>query len=55
MLSTITTMVAAEGIGLVVDDTIHYLHHSQTYHHLTTRATTRRIEHALMARRPSCE
>lgn len=51
-LSTATTMVAAVVIGLAVDDTIHYLHHFQTYRHLpvadATRFTTRRIGRALV-------
>jgi len=51
-LSTATTMVAAVVIGLAVDDTIHYLHHFQTYRHLpaeaATRSTTRRIGRALV-------
>ncbi len=51
-LSTATTMVAAVVIGLAVDDTIHYLHHFQTYRHLpateATRATTKRIGRALV-------
>ncbi|MBN2783443.1 MAG: MMPL family transporter, partial [Pontiellaceae bacterium] len=51
-LSTATTMVAAVVIGLAVDDTIHYLHHYQSYRHLpageATRATTRRIGRALV-------
>jgi len=52
-LSTGTTMVAAVVIGLAVDDTIHYLHHFQTFRHLpireATRSTTQRIGHALTA------
>jgi predicted RND superfamily exporter protein len=52
-LSTGTTMVAAVLIGLAVDDTIHYLHHFQTFRHLpireATRSTTLRIGHALTA------
>jgi len=52
-LSTGTTMVAAVVIGLAVDDTIHYLHHFQSFRHLpirdATRSTTRRIGHALTA------
>ncbi len=51
-LSTATTMVAAVVIGLAVDDTIHYLHHFQTYRHLpvgeATRSTTCRIGRALV-------
>ena len=51
-LSTATTMVAAVVIGLAVDDTIHYLHHFQTYRHLpvyeATRSTTLRIGRALV-------
>ncbi|MDF7806739.1 MMPL family transporter [Pontiellaceae bacterium B12219] len=52
-LSTGTTMVAAVVIGLAVDDTIHYLHHFQSFKHLpireATRSTTQRIGHALTA------
>jgi predicted RND superfamily exporter protein len=52
-LSTGTTMVAAVVVGLAVDDTIHYLHHFQSFRHLpiriATRSTTRRIGHALTA------
>jgi predicted RND superfamily exporter protein len=52
-LSTGTTMVAAVLIGLAVDDTIHYLHHFQTFRHLpireATRSTTLRIGRALTA------
>ncbi len=51
-LSTATTMVAAVVIGLAVDDTIHYLHHFQTFRHLpvdkATQATTQRIGRALV-------
>lgn len=51
-LSTGTTMVAAVVIGLAVDDTIHYLHHFQTYRHLpvneATMSTTRRIGRAVI-------
>lgn len=50
--STATTMVAAVVIGLAVDDTIHYLHHFQTFRHLpaieATQSTTRRIGRALV-------
>lgn len=52
-LSTGTAMVAAVVIGLAVDDTVHYLHHFQSFRHLpireATRATTRHIGHALTA------
>jgi predicted RND superfamily exporter protein len=45
--------VAAVVIGLAVDDTIHYLHHFQTFKSLpiqeATKQTTRRIGHALTA------
>ncbi|MDZ8119717.1 efflux RND transporter permease subunit [Pontiella agarivorans] len=50
-LSTGTTMVAAVVIGLAVDDTIHYLHHFQSFKHLpireAVRSTTLRIGRAL--------
>lgn len=52
-LSTGTAMVAAVVIGLAVDDTIHYLHHFQSFRHLpireATRSTTLRIGSALTA------